>query len=193
MIQAPKNFLKRLIKKPAQDLYWDVYGKTIKNPKLPPVPQSFLFVCKGNICRSPYAEHAAHKLANLGKWRRLHFRSAGLIVNSPERPPEAALQAAKEFGVNLGSHLSCSVNSNMISEFDGVFAMEFWHLQWLHHKFQKHSNKFFLMPLFDPVAKTCLRGKAIYNIADPYGRSHEEFKKCFARIDRCIMGLLKLV
>ena len=44
--------------------YWSVYGRTICNPRLPQNINSILFVCKGNICRSPFAEYYASKYLN---------------------------------------------------------------------------------------------------------------------------------
>ena len=46
-------------KRTAKRLYWRTYGLFLTHPPVPPSPRSLLFVCKGNICRSPFAEAMA--------------------------------------------------------------------------------------------------------------------------------------
>ena len=69
MKDMPKRsaFLKKFIKGTTREFYWRIYGRAIQNPQMPDAPGSFLFICKGNICRSPFAEHLAKKIAQKKK------------------------------------------------------------------------------------------------------------------------------
>jgi protein-tyrosine-phosphatase/predicted ATP-grasp superfamily ATP-dependent carboligase len=61
-----------------------------------------LFLCQGNICRSPFA--AAALRARVSQKERI--LSAGLLP-LPDRPcPELAVQAASRIGIDLGQHRS---------------------------------------------------------------------------------------
>jgi protein-tyrosine-phosphatase len=62
-----------------------------------------LFVCAGNICRSPFAEGLARRLA-AERGLDVEFASAGKIAFDGDRCPPDAVAAAKEFGVDLSSH-----------------------------------------------------------------------------------------
>lgn len=88
------------------DRYWSLRGPYIRVPVVPSNPQSVLFVCKGNICRRPFAEYIASKLESEGALPRIKFGSAGLHVRQPLPAPEHAIGVAKQFGVDLGRHRS---------------------------------------------------------------------------------------
>lgn len=59
----------------------------------------FIFVCAGNICRSPFAEQYARL-----KFPQLNFESFGVHVTWPEKSPPDALKAAQKFGIDLSQH-----------------------------------------------------------------------------------------
>jgi protein-tyrosine-phosphatase len=62
-----------------------------------------LFVCAGNICRSPFAEGLARRLA-AERGLDVEFASAGEIALDGDRCPPDAVAVAKEYGVDLSSH-----------------------------------------------------------------------------------------
>jgi protein-tyrosine-phosphatase len=62
-----------------------------------------LFVCAGNICRSPFAEGLARQLA-AERGLDVEFASAGEIALEGDRCPPDAVAVAKEFGVDLLPH-----------------------------------------------------------------------------------------
>jgi protein-tyrosine-phosphatase len=62
-----------------------------------------IFVCAGNICRSPFAEGLARRLA-AERGLDVEFASAGEIALDGDRCPPDAVAVAKEYGVDLTSH-----------------------------------------------------------------------------------------
>jgi protein-tyrosine-phosphatase len=62
-----------------------------------------LFVCAGNICRSPFAEGLARRLA-AERGLDVEFASAGEIALDGDRCPPDAVAVAMEYGVDLSSH-----------------------------------------------------------------------------------------
>ena len=62
-----------------------------------------LFVCAGNICRSPFAEGLARRLA-AERGLDVEFASAGEIALDGDRCPPDAVAVAKEYGVDLSPH-----------------------------------------------------------------------------------------
>ncbi|MBE9572723.1 MAG: hypothetical protein IMF11_19020 [Proteobacteria bacterium] len=186
-----KNLLKKWIKGDLRDLYWNIYGVTIRNPRRTGHPESFLFVCKGNINRSPFAEHLAGKLVGNTLIEEATFYSGGLNVSRSTPPPKEAILAAESFGVQLNGHRSRGINREMIESFDMIVAMETWQLQALKKSFPKYKDKAYLLPLFDTQEGAKRHGFSRYNIQDPYGRSLDEFRVCFQRIKRCIEGLFE--
>jgi protein-tyrosine-phosphatase len=63
-----------------------------------------LFVCQGNICRSPFA--AALLRARLGENDAISVYSAGMMPQPGRATPVFGLQAAAEFGIDLAAHRS---------------------------------------------------------------------------------------
>jgi protein-tyrosine phosphatase len=133
-----------------------------------------LFVCLGNICRSPFA---ARLLAS----RRpdLRVESAGFI--GPGRPPpEAAIATAQARGIDHAAHRSTLVTSRLLEEAEAVFVFDRHNVKRLRVVSGTRTDRVFWLGDFDPV----WAGKRA--IADPWGRPLEEFEQTFARIARCI-------
>ena len=87
---------------------------------------SVLFVCMGNICRSPSAQGVferlveQHKLADL-----IEIDSAGThAYHIGERPDERASAAALQRGVDLSSQQARRVSPDDFDRFDYVLAMD---------------------------------------------------------------------
>src|SRR2546421_5517665 len=81
-----------------------------------------VFVCKGNICRSPYAEARARAMG-------LPCSSFGLEagVHKPANP--SAIRAARARGLDLSEHRAQSVSEFTIAAGDLLTAMEPWHAE----------------------------------------------------------------
>ncbi|MEQ1795838.1 MAG: hypothetical protein ABL970_16775 [Nitrospira sp.] len=160
---------------------------------MPSKPRSVLFVCKGNICRSPFAEHLASKLQRDGMNAGIRFGSAGLHVPKPTPSPENAIQVARQFGVDLESHLSQSISLELVKAYDMIIAMEGWQYAELNASFNRDKGKLFLLPLLDANGQGKERGYAAFNIQDPYGGPASDFENCFERIGRCLESLLQTI
>lgn len=188
-MRAAASVLKRRI----VDLYWDVRGPRLRFPSVPPTVRSVLFVCKGNICRSPFAEHVAQKLESEGHTGGITFASAGLHVSKPLSPPPDAIRAAKKFGVGLERHRSQAISRDLMETFDMIVAMEVWQYAELSARYPEYRRKLFVLPRLDSAFPVTMRGYAAFNIEDPYGRSLGAFEQCFIRIEQCVGSLLASV
>ncbi|MDP2382727.1 MAG: hypothetical protein Q8N00_07960 [Nitrospirota bacterium] len=152
-----------------------------------------LFVCKGNICRSPFAEHIALKLQGEGLVSGMKFGSAGLDVPKSIASPSGAVQGAKPYGIHLENHRSQAISLELVESYDMVIAMEAWQYAALRSSFQHHHEKLFLLPLLDPKGRTTHSGYAAFNIYDPYGGPPSAFKECFDRVSLCLNRLFATV
>lgn len=180
----------RRLKRSAVDFYWNMRGPLLAMPAVPAEPRSVLFVCKGNICRSPFAEHLASQLQRETGRPGILFASAGLHVRKPIHSPEQAIRVARQFGVNLESHRSRAISKDLVETHDMIIAMEAWQYSELQSSFKQHYDKFFLLPLLDSAGAAVEQGYAAFNIQDPYGGPSRAFEICFERIRRIIQGLV---
>jgi protein-tyrosine-phosphatase len=121
----------------------------------------------------------------------MKVHSAGLRVPVDQKSPPDAVAAAEALGVDMHSHISRPLTPQLVDHYDIILAMETWHVQSMKEKYPQNSNKFFLLPLYDPSKYGNNESFLNYNIEDPYGKPEERFKESFRRIERCIEGLIK--
>lgn len=139
--------------------------------------ERLVFVCKGNICRSAYAEAVAYSLG-------LNAVSCGLdtIENAPAN--KDAILAAKKLGVDLEGHRTTPIMCLMLRETDLLVAMEPWQCEYL-DKHMAGKNSCTLLGIWSqPV---------LPHIQDPYGSSPAYFSKCFGYIQESVYELAKNV
>ena len=96
-----------------------------------PRQTSILFVCTGNICRSPTAEAVAKAMAErTGK--ELVLDSAGTgDWHVGERPDPRAVKAAEARGYDLSGITARAVTDDDFIRFDHLIAMDEGHRRWL--------------------------------------------------------------
>ena len=190
-IEIAKTWIPAGVKRILKNACWRAYGAFFANPPVPASPRSFLFICMGNICRSPFAEAAARLY--FPDAHEMTFRSAGIVVNHPRESTPEAMAAAKTFGIDLAKHRSQKVDEDLVAAADMVFGMEAWHFRSLRKSFPRHREKIFLLAPFEGSAPVKRDIYDAFNIRDPYGRELADYISCFGRIDACLRGLFTLI
>lgn len=159
----------------------------LDRPSVPESLSSLLFVCKGNICRSPFAEAMARR--EMPEGLPIACRSAGIEVGKPAPCPSETVAAATRFGIDLSGHRSRRIDAGLVAGADMVLAMEARQAARLRKAFPEHRGKIFLLPLFEEKPAARHDPDRLLNIHDPYGRPIGDFIECFERIDACIKGI----
>ncbi|HEX2566315.1 MAG TPA: low molecular weight protein-tyrosine-phosphatase [Burkholderiales bacterium] len=91
--------------------------------------RSVLFVCTGNICRSPTAEGVMRRIASQ-EGVALRVESAGTHdYHVGEPPDERAQHHARQRGYDLSAQRARHVRSRDFEEFDLIVAMDRGHLR----------------------------------------------------------------
>jgi len=148
-----------------------------------PAIRNLLFVCTGNICRSPMAEGLLRKLLQERRLLDVQVRSAGFIA-VPENPASnLAVLVAKEHGVDLSGHRAQPLTSLLIREADLILVMEPEHRWELLRHHREVASKVFLLRHF---ARSGDHHRAI---ADPYGPDIQAYRLCFEEIRECVESL----
>lgn len=144
--------------------------------RLPDSVQSVLFVCKGNICRSPLGEICFRALA-MQAGQPLTIRSAGLET-TPGKPAHLKAQAtALEQGLSLEKHTTTQVHAELLEKSDLIIVMEVAQKNRIHGLYPKTRGKVVLLGRFDPNGPL--------EIADPYSGTSEDFRSCYQQVKRC--------
>jgi protein-tyrosine phosphatase len=150
-----------------------------------------LFVCLGNICRSPLAEGVfLHKADHRGAAQRFEVDSAGLGGwHVGEAPDPRALAVARRHGVRLVSRARQVARADFL-RFDHLICMD-------------HSNRNGLLKIGAPPDKVRLllevgsasRGRGHgprrgSDVPDPYYGGDDGFEEVFGLIDSACEALL---
>ena len=93
-----------------------------------------LFVCIGNICRSPLAEGVFRThVVNAGLLDRVEIDSAGTNESQVGQSPDPrALSVARRHGYDLPPHRARKVDAADFTRFDWILAMDRHNLEMLH-------------------------------------------------------------
>src|SRR5690349_310200 len=100
-----------------------------------------LFVCTGNICRSPFAEAMLRKaLAEQGK-RDVHVGSAGVGALDGTASPSALVELAARYGVDMSGHAARAVTHRILEKADKIYVMDSMHWHVLQERFPQFMHK----------------------------------------------------
>ncbi|HEX9931599.1 MAG TPA: phosphotyrosine protein phosphatase [Allosphingosinicella sp.] len=135
-----------------------------------------VFVCTGNICRSPYAEARA---------RAADFPtvSAALRGGSGAPADEAAVAAAAAAGTDLRKHRSTAIGEMEFDAGDLLVAMEPWQAETL-------AARFGGMPEVQVTLLGIWSTPQRPHLHDPHGLSADYFRTCFTLIDSAVDAML---
>lgn len=118
----------------------------------------FLFVCTGNICRSPMAEYLARDLAS----PEHQFSGAGTWTTDGRPPSESAVVVMEESGIDISAHRSADLWTLGPLEGITIFAMARDHHEEIAQRLPGAD-----VLLLDPQGRS---------IIDPYGGSLASYR-----------------
>ena len=136
-----------------------------------------VFVCKGNICRSAYAEAVAHSIG-------IDSISCGIdtVIGAPAN--ERAIKISAIRGFDLSKHKTTPVQSLTFKKTDLLIAMEPWQADYLLNH----------LPADTACTLLGLWGRPVTpHIHDPYGASPLYFDKCFKYIEKSVYEIASKV
>ena len=151
-----------------------------------PIPGSILFVCHGNIYRSPYAASYFRMLVPEPFRSRIDIGSAGFV--EPGRAcPVAAIEVAAARGVDLTTHRSSLVTADRVEGADLIVVMDPRHAVALRNRLRLKLDRILAIGDLDPDF-TAPRA-----ITDPNGQAAAVLDESFDRIARCTTILADLL
>lgn len=147
-------------------------------------PRRVIFVCWGNICRSPIAERVAEKRAAERGVDDLVFTSAATSREELGAPmDDRAAAVLRRHGYRSGGHVAHQITRSEIENADLVLAMESIHLDKM-RAIAPGADNLQLLTDFDPDASP---GEGI---PDPWYGPASGFERTLASVEAAIPGLL---
>jgi RpiB/LacA/LacB family sugar-phosphate isomerase len=148
--------------------------------------KTILFVCTGNVCRSPMAEGILrHTTRDRGDYRAL---SAGLGACEGQPPSPNAVQAVRELGIDISGQRSRPLTPELVQQADYIFGMTHSHIDTVSLLFPQAAERTFLLREFDETLDFFEK-----DISDPIGGSYEVYLNCRDQIEQGIASLLRFL
>jgi protein-tyrosine phosphatase len=134
----------------------------------------FMFVCTGNICRSPYGAEVARRLS-------IPSLSSGIDTHTNLPANASARSVAARRGVDLSGHLTTQWKDVVPADDLLIIAMESHHLRAVRAVAERAHAQVTLMSVWCTPPQV--------RIADPYGKDDAFFMRCFDQIDAGLQSL----
>ena len=160
-----------------------------------------LFVCTGNLCRSPMAEGLLRHELESRDCNNIEVASAGTWAADGEPATEEAIAVSQQSGIDISSHRSRLLDSKELGDTDVVIAMTNVHLQEIASVLPEARGRTMLLkeltgidlpPALPGVTveervQTLLLGprqkwRRKLDVADPIGRPMRFYERCFSEL-----------
>lgn len=136
--------------------------------------RTVLFVCKGNICRSPFGAYLARNYFPAD----IRVLSAGYYPESGRCSPDVAVKAAAHWDIDLSRHRSKVLTEDLVRQVEVVFVFDF-------HNFRRVTADYrFSRDRIHFVGALCPDGPLF--IADPFGQDIGCFERTYQQVERSL-------
>ncbi len=146
-----------------------------------------LFVCSGNICRSPMAEaYMRRRVADAGL-SHVVVASAGTLGIDGSPASREAVEVMAEHGVDLTRHRSAGLRGEDLRTSDLVLVMALEHLASIESMGIRPTGEVHLLREFEDGPDP---SPGASDVDDPIGRPIEVYREQFEQIRQCIDHVL---
>lgn len=147
-----------------------------------------LFLCTGNICRSPVAEGVfRHRVLAEGWQERVRWDSAGTQdYHVGEAPDPRAIEVAADRGVRIGDLRARQISAADFDAFDFILAMDQGHFRAANSMKEPDSRA--IVSLFTDFVTD---GAALQkDVPDPYYGGRKDFEYVMDLVENGVDGLI---
>ena len=150
-----------------------------------------MFVCSGNTCRSPMAEHALRaRLRRHGLADLVGVASSGLHVSEPGGPADPRAIAALQSRGHGCEHAVRRFEPGMLHRYDLIIALDTGHERLLRRaaaSVEPSAAKIRLLRSFDPAAGGAL------DVPDPVRGGAADYERVLCLIEAALPGVIAAI
>lgn len=156
--------------------------------------KKLLFVCTGNICRSPMAEYLLRFMLKERGYGGYLVESAGVDALEGLPPTDKVVELLLQEGIDCRGHRSQPMTEELAKSSHLIFVMTFWHRERVLEIVE--DEKVYRLKEY-VIDKSEGRGEEeghdLLDIADPYGGSLKEYAICMKEIVGCLEELVSML
>ncbi|OVE75315.1 hypothetical protein BVX97_05050 [bacterium E08(2017)] len=143
-----------------------------------------VFVCTGNICRSPMAEYMLRE--SLGEHSNCQVSSAGVMTGFGAPASTLGVHVMSEIGLDASQHRSMPLTDEVVDRASVIVVMTQGHADQVEQMFPHAKEKIFLLSSFDDNAQ-------YKDVADPIGSTVEVYRSVRDQISNAMPGLVSFL
>lgn len=136
-----------------------------------------MFVCTGNICRSPMAHYYMQKrVKDLKIENDFLISSCGVYAYNGEKATQNAILVMKEYNVDMENHRATNIADTNIEDYDYIITLTTRHKEQIKYHYPKLDNNIYTLREFVD------ENNVYQSIDDPWGLSYNVYKTCAKEI-----------
>ncbi len=148
--------------------------------------KTILFICTGNVCRSPMAERLLRHMLHDRPDVRVLSAGLGAFDGQPASPP--AVEVLREIGIDLSDFTSQMVRPELLREADFILTMTRQQLDTIQMLYPFAAEKTFLLREFEDAEPGESR-----DIQDPIGGSTALYRQVRDQIRNALLSVIRFV
>lgn len=145
--------------------------------------KKIMFICTGNICRSAMADALMKKMAK-DKNKEIDVYSCGIFAQDGDMPTYNAVEAMKEYNVELKNHRATNIRNSKIEDMDIILCATVSHKNNVISMYPELTNKIYTIKEYAGFDKNDL------DIPDPWGYDIETYRFCASTINKCLEKII---
>ena len=146
-----------------------------------PRERLLLFVCSGNVCRSPMAEGLMREWLGPDSGWRVASAGVSALEDCPATPQ--AVEVLRPRGLDLSAHRSQQLTRELVDAADAIVVMTAAHRATIRQCFPEAAGRLFLLKSFDSTARDG-------DVLDPIGLSLETYRSVCEEINAALPDLV---
>lgn len=144
-----------------------------------------MFICTGNICRSAMAHKLMEKKIQDEGIHNIEIYSCGIFAEDGDGSTYNAIEAMKEYDVNLKEHRATNIRNSQIKEMDLILCATKSHKNSVLQMYKELEGKVYTIKEYIKPDEKDL------DIKDPWGYDIDVYRFCASEIDKCLDELIK--
>jgi glycine hydroxymethyltransferase len=146
-----------------------------------------LFVCTGNICRSPIAEGLFREMAKRAGIQDVETASAGIGAGDGQEPSDFSVEVLAEEGIDISGQRSQMLTPDLVEAASHIFGMTTSHQQAIQAFFPEIQEKVF-------VLRELIVDEAFdLDVPDPIGMGRDEYERTRNLIKEAMPSVISFV